>query len=361
MKIDTSNIRLFSSRLYSEAEQISNQGNGPFHGIFERKLNNFSYESIETKIGKAFMLPSKPVEIRSSSEWFEFKTIAQLDVVKLSNKFSHELEKMKQIAGLVMKNFSKSNVFRKDHCCCHMNHVKGIDINPRDFVFVRKPVVAEQQIFQQKYIEEEKTSFGAEGIVKTADGKEIDFTFGMDLDREFFREDRVALTETGFELIDPLIINLNSNTPKFSDMKFSFDLNMDGEDEEIQLLAPGSGFLAFDRSNDGIINDGSELFGTSTGNGFSELSAYDEDENYWIDENDSIFDNLSIWENDENGEMHLTRLKDSGVGAIYLVNVETPFSITDNENQVLSQIKRSGIALNEDGTISSVQDMDWVV
>ncbi len=37
------------------------------------------------------------------------------------------------------------------------------------------------------------------------------------------------------------------------------------------------------------INDGSELFGTSSGDGFKDLATYDEDENGWIDENDSIF------------------------------------------------------------------------
>jgi hypothetical protein len=47
---------------------------------------------------------------------------------------------------------------------------------------------------------------------------------------------------------------------------------------------------------DGRVNDGRELFGPITGDGFAELAAYDDDGNNWIDENDGIYDNLSIVE-----------------------------------------------------------------
>jgi hypothetical protein len=47
---------------------------------------------------------------------------------------------------------------------------------------------------------------------------------------------------------------------------------------------------------DGRVNDGRELFGPRTGDGFAELAAYDDDGNNWIDENDGIHDNLSIVE-----------------------------------------------------------------
>ena len=50
--------------------------------------------------------------------------------------------------------------------------------------------------------------------------------------------------------------------------RFAFDLNADGQAEQINFVAPGSGFLVFDRNQDGKVNNGSELFGPTTDNGF---------------------------------------------------------------------------------------------
>lgn len=59
--------------------------------------------------------------------------------------------------------------------------------------------------------------------------------------------------------------------------------------------------MALDVNYDGIINDGRELFGPRTGNGFLELAEFDIDGNNWIDENDPIFEKLRIWTLDEKG------------------------------------------------------------
>ena len=79
-------------------------------------------------------------------------------------------------------------------------------------------------------------------------------------------------------------------------MKFAFNLDPDGVKEDLPMIRPGSGFLALDPNNDGIITNGNELFGprTRTGNGFAELSVYDEDGNNLIDENDPVYDQLSV-------------------------------------------------------------------
>lgn len=56
----------------------------------------------------------------------------------------------------------------------------------------------------------------------------------------------------------------------------------------------GSGFLALDRNQNGVVDDGSELFGTQSGDGFAHLALYDQDSNGWIDANDPVFDKLRI-------------------------------------------------------------------
>lgn len=127
-------------------------------------------------------------------------------------------------------------------------------------------------------------------------------------------------------------------------------------------MKKGSGFLALDRNNDGKVNNGSELFGTKSGNGFKDLMIYDTDGNGWIDENDPIFDKLRVWVKNDSGEDRLIGLGEVGIGAIYLGNVETPFTLTDSENEErLGILKQSGIFLKENGEAGIVQNIELAV
>ena len=158
------------------------------------------------------------------------------------------------------------------------------------------------------------------------------------------------------------MINLDTNIASVSDQKFFFDLDADGKEEEISFAGKGSGFLALDKNGDGKINDGSELFGTKSGDGFKDLSAYDEDGNGWIDEHDSIFSQLKIWTKDEEGNDHLIDLKKADVGAIYLGNADTQFSLKNDANELNAEIKKTGIYLKEStGSVGTLNHVDLVV
>ena len=211
----------------------------------------------------------------------------------------------------------------------------------------------------ESHYEYESTSFSASGMVKTADGREIEFELGLEMSREYFSEERLEIT-AGEPLIDPLVINYSGKAAELSDMRFEFDLNADGHTDEINFLNPGSGFLVFDKNEDGLINDGSEMFGPSTGNGFDELAAYDDDKNNWIDENDAIYNKLALWHKGDNTDM-LTDLKASNVGAIYLGNVNSQFDLKNNANELYGRIQKAGVYLSEDGNAGSVQQIDFSI
>lgn len=213
--------------------------------------------------------------------------------------------------------------------------------------------------YHESHYESESTNFAAQGKIVTQDGKEINFTTDLSMSREFYSEENQTI-RMGDALKDPLVINFNGSAAQLTQTHFSFDLNSDGKAEEMAFVAPGSGFLALDKNGDNIINNGSELFGPGTGNGFNELSAYDSDGNNWIDENDPIFDKLSVWTKDQNGQDSLTSLSQSGVGALYLGNVATPFSVTNSENELLGQVRNSGIFVQENGVVGTLQQVDLV-
>ena len=120
-----------------------------------------------------------------------------------------------------------------------------------------------------------------------------------------------------------------------------------------------SGFLALDKNKDGKINDGSELFGTRSGDGFKDLASYDEDGNGWIDENDSIWKDLKVWTKDENGRDYLMDLREANVGAIYLGSAQTEFSLNRMaDNQTDGIIRRTGVYLKETGEAGTIQHVD---
>ena len=138
-----------------------------------------------------------------------------------------------------------------------------------------------------------------------------------------------------------------------------FDLDADGHEEAISRLGPGSGFLALDKNGDGKINDGSELFGATSGNGFADLAQYDSDGNGWIDEADEIFDKLLIWSKDENGNDQLVGLGKAGVGAIYLGAQDTQFSMNSQQNQMNALIRQTGMFMYENGGVGTIQQIDF--
>ena len=213
--------------------------------------------------------------------------------------------------------------------------------------------------FSRQYYHEEteNTGFATQGTVKCADGREINFNLNVTMSRSFqeYYEENVRMMEVS--MCDPLVINLDGNIAELSDQTFLFDLDGDGQKDEINRLGAGSGFLALDKNGDGVINDGNELFGTKSGNGFADLAAYDTDHNGFIDEGDEIWDKLKIWVMDENGE----GLAEKGVGAICLQNAVTDFAITDENNQAKGRIRNTGFFLYENGEAGSVQHVDMTL
>lgn len=212
---------------------------------------------------------------------------------------------------------------------------------------------------QESYTEMEKTDFSAKGVVRTADGKEIKFNLNMSMERAFTQDSQVSI-KAGDALIDPLTINFNGTAAQLTDQRYAFDLNSDGKDENIPFVKSGSAFLALDKNGDGKISSGRELFGPSSGNGFNELAQYDSDKNGWIDENDSVYGNLRLMSVDSQGKQTLNTLAEKNVGAIYLGSASTPFTVKNDEQETQGQVASTGIYLNEQGGVGTVQQVNLV-
>jgi hypothetical protein len=191
------------------------------------------------------------------------------------------------------------------------------------------------------------------GVFNTEEGKEVSFDIQLNLSNNF-----IGKNDLDLEIRDPLVINFDAPSVGLSDSKFEFDIDNDGEIDQISNLKQGSGFLALDKNGDGTINDGSELFGTESGNGFRDLDIYDEDGNGWIDENDSIFESLRVWKKSDTQD-ELVALGEVGVGAIYLGYTASPFEIkSESDTSTLGIITSTGLFAKENGDIGTMQNIN---
>ncbi|MDE2427903.1 MAG: hypothetical protein KGM99_04200 [Burkholderiales bacterium] len=212
----------------------------------------------------------------------------------------------------------------------------------------------------QSYTETEQTSFSASGTIITADNKKINFQMSLQMQRSYHEENSSSVRLGDAKKVDPLVLNFAGNAAQLTDRKFSFDLNGDGTKENISFVQ-GGGFLALDKNGDGKINNGTELFGPGSGNGFADLAQYDSDGNHWIDENDAIYQQLKIWTKDSAGNDQLSSLKQMNVGALYLGSSSTQFDLNTAQNQNLGQVRSSGVWLSEDGKAHALQQVDLSV
>jgi len=209
-------------------------------------------------------------------------------------------------------------------------------------------------------VERESLEFSASGSVRTADGRSIELSVEINLSRSLVEMTEIDLRASRQRLEDPLVVNLRSGSAELADTRFRFDIDVDGELESIAGLGGQSGFLALDRNASGDIDDGSELFGARSGDGFAELSALDEDDNGWIDAGDALYTRLQVWIAAGSEGEQLKTLEELGIGAVYLGRSQTPFAL-HNADGLAGQLRSSGIFLYEDGQAGTVQQIDLAV
>ncbi|MFZ5570592.1 MAG: hypothetical protein ACOZF0_09315 [Thermodesulfobacteriota bacterium] len=209
-------------------------------------------------------------------------------------------------------------------------------------------------------LENETANLISSGVIRTGDGTEITFDLQLQLVRAFQSRETNLRQMTLGAVTDPLVVTLDGGPPRITETFFTFDLNSDGLAEEVAALGPGSGFLALDRNGDGQINNGAELFGPRSGDGFLELALHDQDGNRWIDENDPIYSQLSVWQQGANGQNSLMSLKAAGIGAIHLQAADTPFAMTDGQNRLFGQLRKTGIMVKEEGVVQQIYQVDLV-
>ncbi len=206
------------------------------------------------------------------------------------------------------------------------------------------------------YTEYEAMQFSASGVVQTADGKQFSFSLDILHERLYHEERSVSVRAGDAAATDPLMVATAGPARLSPVEQMLLDLDGDGTPSAVAKPQLGTWFLVNDRNRDGSMNDGSELFGPTTGQGFGELGALDGDGNGFVDEADDAWKNLRLWD----GFNALRTLAEAGIGALATATVDAPFRHTDEQNRTLGLGRKAGVYLTEGGRAGALQQIDLV-
>ena len=153
---------------------------------------------------------------------------------------------------------------------------------------------------------------------------------------------------------DPLTLDLNGNgletvAPNATNPIY-FDLTGEGVQSSVGWVAPSDGFLVLDRNGDGLINDGTELFGDATplvdangvvvgkaADGFEALAQEDTNADGVVNSADANFANLRVWQDaNQDGISQANELKtlaELGIASFNVANVAHS-QLLSNGNQI---------------------------
>jgi hypothetical protein len=160
--------------------------------------------------------------------------------------------------------------------------------------------------------------------------------------------------------VDPIALDLNGDGITFgsaTDGYAQFDMDKNGFKERAAWLNNADGFLARDINGNGLIDDGSELFGDQTAlkngktatDGFEALKDLDDNKDGILDKLDKTFQAIKIWQDkDRDGitdEGELSSLADLGI---------TSFSVngkaTNTKDHNGNTLNKEGSYTKADGT-----------
>lgn len=352
MKILSSEVSMQAHTSRELEYKITRESEFDFKSFLYQPLSNKDNENTST-IQKANAIEQKAVI-------YEEKNLPLHDLI---NKFIIEI----LLARFLRKDEKEIKIFPSDECCCN-NTKENFEKQNFNMPSKSQTVIQTKARFSSQttteYTKKNSISFDTTATIKTAN-KDIEIDLKLSYTQEFYESYKEKLEFEQTVFLDPLVIHYDLSSNYFDSidnkLNFEFDINNDGEKDTISMLKEGSGFLALDKNSNGTIDNGKELFGTVTNNGFDELSEYDEDKNGWIDESDSVFNDLRIWNKKENGEDTLVALSDANIGAIYLSDINSTFNYDKSINKSLAQLKSTSIFLTEDGKAGLVTGVDFAV
>lgn len=162
---------------------------------------------------------------------------------------------------------------------------------------------------------------------------------------------------TAQALKDPLVIQYGQQVMGSATNKVSFDFDADGNNDSLPMFSGDIGYLVYDKNQNNIADDGTELFGPQTNHGFNELSELDENKDGFISASDAHFNDLYLWQENKGNRVWMS-LSEAGIKGIHLDSVYTHYDIYDESMNKQAEIRRTSFAVTNDGNAKPVHLID---
>jgi hypothetical protein len=179
---------------------------------------------------------------------------------------------------------------------------------------------------------------------------------------------------------DPLVLDLNGDGVRTSGASspVRFDMQGDGQKELLTWTNPNTeeGFLWIDRNHDGVVTDGTELFGVGTDlpagvkarDGFEALAMYDNpayggNGDGVISKDDDIWNRLRLWvdrnhdgysSRDEHESIHAYHVEAIRLGYTYALADDESANVHRLHGTYLTKVVGDGPAHLENATVDSL-------
>lgn len=159
--------------------------------------------------------------------------------------------------------------------------------------------------------------------------------------------------------VDPIVITIGKASASLRGDNIDFDIDGNGTNENMAVLGQNDYLLSLDKSKNGIIDNGRELFGPSSGNGFLELGFLDSNHDNKIDNSDMNFNNLRLLEFSSTKQQFLHTLSSKGVESIYLSTSKTITQLSDENGNLRAEITEKGTVKLGNNSAGVVQHLDF--
>ena len=328
MRIDSSDMAMASKRTFQAR-----------HSVLER-LQQWQGRA------PAATTPAQPTQ----------PAVPKTDTAELSEKGKSLLQpdvKQQKVLDLLQRMFGISEVTSLD-LSIDVSHAQGVTAQMTESSAQSGSGMSYD--YQESYAEFEQTSLSAQGTITLADGRSFTLDLQWQQTRTYVEQHSLSIRAGDAALVDPVALDLTGQGLRFLDKKMPFDLDGDGKQDHVGRLAANARWLALDRNGNGKVDDGSELFGPRSGDGFGELAQLDGDGNGWLDAGDDIFAKLSLWD----GANPPALLTSFGIGALSTGAIEAHFRHTDADNHLLALARKAGLFLRDDGSAGVSSQVDLV-
>ena len=169
----------------------------------------------------------------------------------------------------------------------------------------------------------------------------------------------ISLEELGIKKVDPLVLDLDGSGVKLTEAGKGaiFDITADGKLDNTAWVKGNTALLTYDRNGNGVVDNGSELFGDQNGaaHGFAELAKYDSNRDSVINILDPVFKALKLYR-DLNGDGKMTRNEFSTLNEMGIKELNLNFK-RDNTDLNGNSLILNGSFTREDGSKGQLADV----